>query len=147
MELFMKKYCLFIFFLIAGIIFHLFKLLLMDREFSFIFDEVIFYIILVPVLEETIFRGGIQNYLKGKIPTFKSIDNIKNVLSTKSFISLQNIVTSLLFSMAHLFYFSLLHAFLVFFPSLIFGIVYDRYHNLFFPIFLHGIYNLSVFII
>jgi len=141
----MKKYWLFIFFLVAGVAFHLHKLFIMKKEIVFAADEFIFYIMLIPVLEEVVFRGGVQSYLKNKIRNFGVVDNI--ILSTTSFISIQNIVTSLIFSMAHLLYFSPSHAVLVFFPSIIFGLVYEQYNKLLFPIILHGIYNLNVFII
>lgn len=141
----MKKYWLFIFFLVTGVTFHLYKLFIIKKEMLFTADEFVFYIMLIPVLEEIVFRGGLQNYLKNKIQAFDVVNNI--ILSTKSFISIQNIVTSLIFSIAHLLYFSPLHAVLVFFPSIIFGLVYKQYNKLLFPIILHGIYNLNVFII
>jgi hypothetical protein len=60
-------------------------------------------------------------------------------------VSTANILASLLFAGLHLFSHSLLGSLLVFFPSLIFGYVWERYGRLWVPVVLHFFYNACLF--
>jgi len=87
--------------------------------------------LLMPVLEEIVFRGGIQTALISK-PTF-----------AKQWhgISLANLITSVLFAAMHLISHPPLWAALVFVPSLLFGWARDRYHAVLPSVLLHAVYN------
>lgn len=61
------------------------------------------------------------------------------------FISTANLTASLVFVALHLFGHSLFQALLVFFPSLIFGYVWERYGRLWAPVALHFFYNVCLF--
>lgn len=87
--------------------------------------------LLMPVLEEIVFRGGLQAYLFSK-PTFAK---------HTSGISLANLITSVVFASMHLLSQPPLWAALVFFPSLVFGWARDRYNSVIPSIVLHGLYN------
>jgi len=94
--------------------------------------EKLFWIALAyPVLEEFVFRGGVQAELYGRW------------LFSRSFlgISLANVITSVLFAAMHLINQPPLWAALVFLPSLIFGWSRDRYGNIRAAIALHVTYN------
>jgi len=84
-----------------------------------------------PVLEEYVFRGGLQPALFQRAGFSKSAFGL----------SLANIVTSLVFAALHLFNQPPLWAMLIFFPSLVFGWMRDRYNNLHACIILHIMYN------
>lgn len=142
-----KKYFVFLVSLLGGVIYFAFKLTFFADNFAFNINKFYYYIIIVPVLEEWIFRGNIQRILKDKLDKNKKISGTVISNTTESFISVQNVITSVLFATMHLFYSSASHALMVFIPSLIFGLVYDRHQKLIFPFFLHGFYNLDVFII
>lgn len=88
--------------------------------------------LIYPVLEEIVFRGGIQSLLLER-PSLR-----KNKLFA---ISSANVITSILFAAAHLLHQSLLWASLVFFPSLIFGWARERYDSVLPSIVLHAFYN------
>lgn len=101
------------------------------------FSERLFwhFIVLAPLAEELFFRGLIQDVLR------------KYVRWRWRFVSGTNVVTSVLFSFAHLAGGSAVHAGLVFIPSLIFGGVYDRHRTVIPCIILHAFYNINVFLI
>jgi len=84
-----------------------------------------------PILEEYIFRGGLQAALFAKPRLEKSAHGI----------SLANVITSVIFAAMHLFSQSPLWAALVFFPSMVFGWMRDRYANIHASIALHIAYN------
>lgn len=87
-------------------------------------------VLLYPVLEELTFRGFIQT----SILTF----------TKKHFfpgLTIANILTSILFSCAHLFNYGIEKACLVFIPSLILGLCRELYTGLYAPIALHSFYN------
>lgn len=83
-----------------------------------------------PVLEEIAFRGLLQELVRDHIST-ASIGPL----------TLANLLTSVLFAAAHLFYHAPLWAALVFFPSLVFGFFKERTGALTAPILLHAFYN------
>jgi len=94
-------------------------------------------VLIYPILEEIIFRGALQGWLRDKtwgILTFYQL-------------SYANICTSFIFSLAHLYNHEPLWAAAVFFPSLLFGYFRDRYNQhvcfLFIPIVLHSYYNMG----
>ncbi|MEE9333872.1 MAG: JDVT-CTERM system glutamic-type intramembrane protease [Granulosicoccaceae bacterium] len=86
---------------------------------------------LSPLLEEIVFRGGLQTLLlEGAFFTKRKFG-----------ISAANIVTSLVFAAAHLIYQTPMWACLVFFPSIIFGWARERYNSVIPSILLHAFYN------
>jgi membrane protease YdiL (CAAX protease family) len=91
------------------------------------------FALLYPYVEEIVFRGLIQPALGKKLPGSNAI------------ISNANIVTSLLFSSAHLINHSPLWALATFIPSLIYGYSMDRYKTLYAPTILHCVYNAGYF--
>ncbi len=97
--------------------------------------SVLIFLIFVPLVEEYLFRGLFQSVLLTKLSGSIYI------------VSYANIVTSIIFSLSHLFYNDILHSFLVFFPSLVFGILYDRSRSIIPSIITHCIYNINIFII
>lgn len=88
-------------------------------------------VLIAPVLEEIVFRGGLQQYLLGRWHFARRVAGF----------SLANGCTSVVFSGLHLLQQSPLQAALVFFPSLMFGWTYDRYGRLLPSIMLHAFYN------
>ncbi len=92
--------------------------------------------LLLPVLEEIVFRGFIQEQLS------KVFDNRR-----LGMLSYANIATSVIFCALHFFYHHPVWAALVFIPSLIFGYCKDQYKTLIAPIILHVFYNAGYFLI
>ncbi len=88
-------------------------------------------VIISPVLEEIVFRGGLQSWLLKR----------EILCRTRFSISLANILVSLIFAAMHLFYQPPLWAALVFLPSLVFGWARERHQTLLSPIALHMVYN------
>lgn len=87
--------------------------------------------LLMPVLEEIVFRGGIQSALY-----------TKSFFSRSWFgISVANIVTSIIFAAMHFISQPPLWAALVFIPSIVFGWARDRYISIVPCILLHAVYN------
>jgi membrane protease YdiL (CAAX protease family) len=100
-----------------------------------LFREVLILVILYPLLEETIFRGIIQPAISTRIVG-------------KTFLfSHANILTSIIFSLAHLFSHETIWAMAVFIPSVAFGLLKDRYKTLLAPIALHCYYNAGYFLV
>lgn len=95
-------------------------------------DVFILSVLFYPILEEVVFRG----FLQGSLVSWKVLKG--------SFLrlSLANIITSCIFSSMHLINHEPLWAFLVFFPSLVFGYFKDRYQAILPCIILHQFYNL-----
>ncbi len=87
--------------------------------------------VVYPVLEEIVFRGGLQKQLHRWLNTSWRI----------GVVSLPNLLTSLVFSAMHLFYHPPLWAAAVVLPSLVFGYFKDKYSGLAAPIALHISYN------
>lgn len=96
-------------------------------------NQVLTLLILFPVTEEVFFRGIIQ-------PTIH-----KKFSKTWHSLSIANVLTSLLFSLSHLFNHNPFWALSTFFPSLIFGWAKDRYNTLLAPLLLHCYYNMGWF--
>ncbi len=88
-------------------------------------------ILVYPVLEEIVFRGALQGWLRSK----------SWGLRQRSGVTVANILTSIVFTAAHIVRGSILWSAGVVFPSLIFGFFRDRYGNLYAPIALHIFYN------
>jgi membrane protease YdiL (CAAX protease family) len=90
-----------------------------------------------PLLEELLFRGIIQGQL------------LQSMAKQKTWIglSLANLLTSLLFTLAHLAGHSISWSLLVFVPSLCFGFVRDRFESVYPSIALHVFYNTGYFLL
>ena len=96
-------------------------------------NEILMLLILFPVTEELFFRGIIQPIIYKKFSkTWRSI-------------SVANVLTSLLFSVTHLFNHNPIWALSTFFPSLVFGWSKDRYNTLLAPLMRHCYYNAGWF--
>lgn len=87
--------------------------------------------ILMPILEEIVFRGGVQSALYQRAWFSRQWAGI----------SLANLFTSLLFASMHLISQPPMWAALVFVPSLVFGWARDRFNNVIPSIVLHAVYN------
>jgi membrane protease YdiL (CAAX protease family) len=83
-----------------------------------------------PVLEEIVFRGLVQEWVRKRIS--------KRVFGP---LSVANLLTSVVFTGLHFIYHPPLWAALVLFPSLVFGFFKDRTRGLGAPIILHCCYN------
>lgn len=90
-----------------------------------------------PLLEELLFRGIVQGYL------LQSMGRQKTWIG----LSMPNVLTSLLFTLAHLASHSLSWSLLVFVPSLCFGFVRDRFESVYPSIVLHAFYNTGYFLL
>lgn len=101
------------------------------RESSASLKSVAYVVVAYPLLEEIVFRGGIQPALTSRPVLAKSVAGI----------SIANVITSTLFAAAHLLNQSVLWSSLVFIPSLIFGWSRDRHNTIVSPIILHMSYN------
>jgi len=87
-------------------------------------------VILYPVLEEIVFRGAVLEYCQKKIPGMVFVHLTK-----------ANIVTSLLFTALHFIYHPPLWASAVFIPSLVFGLLKEKYQSLIPPMIMHVFFN------
>jgi hypothetical protein len=92
-------------------------------------------VLLWPVLEELVFRGGLQPALGAGTWGRRSLCGF----------TAANGITSLIFAGAHLFTHPPLWALAIFFPSLLFGYFRDRHDSLLSPIILHVGYNLGYY--
>jgi membrane protease YdiL (CAAX protease family) len=89
-------------------------------------------------VEELAFRGVIQEFIASKTKQYPSF----------FYLSVANIVTSLLFVAMHFVHHTPLWAVLVFIPSLVFGYFKEQYGHIGASIFLHMFYNAcSLFLI
>lgn len=95
-----------------------------------------YLIVILPCIEEFAFRGWIQGLLLKR-----SLGRKKIIL-----ISYANIATSMLFALAHLFHQSIYWSFLVFFPSLAFGFLREKFRSIRPSIELHILYNFVYFL-
>lgn len=98
--------------------------------------NIVLFIFASPLLEEFVFRGLVQ----------KSINNfLKSGIFL--YISSGSIISSLIFTFIHLILndFAFIYL-LVFFPSLFFGYLYDKYKTLLLPVLFHSFFNINVFI-
>ena len=90
-------------------------------------------IALLAAAEESVFRCGLQDWLEQRLLRSHPIG--------VGPISPANIAASLLFSLAHLPFAPFLHAFSVFFPSLVFGVLWSRHRSLALCAGMHWYYN------
>lgn len=90
-----------------------------------------------PIVEELLFRGCLQGFLLTREWGQRSLVGI----------SIANLLTSVVFTGAHIATHSLLWASLTLFPSLLFGVLRDRSGSVFPPIALHIIYNAGYFML
>lgn len=90
-----------------------------------------------PLFEELLFRGVIQGQMQQSI----GMQQIWNGLSPA------NLLTSLLFTVAHLANHSIWWSLLVFVPSLFFGFVRERFGSVYPCIALHTFYNAGYFLL
>ncbi|GAO34644.1 hypothetical protein SCT_0023 [Sulfuricella sp. T08] len=88
-----------------------------------------------PLLEELLFRGVVQGQLR-----LRTWGGKKHWGMTQA-----NLLTSVLFVLAHAFYHPPLWALAVFVPSLVFGHFRDRYGNITPSLVLHVYYNMGFF--
>lgn len=93
--------------------------------------EWLILVVLVPPLEETIFRGGLQSWLLATAHGRRSSHSI----------TVANLETSVAFALAHGLAQADPSALSVFFPSMAFGWLRDRTGRLAGAILLHGYYN------
>lgn len=91
-------------------------------------------VLLIPVVEEYVFRGLIQGWLLKRLPGRRVGP-----------VSLANILTSVAFCIPHFFRTDPVWAASVFFPSLVFGHFRERHGGLATPIGLHVFYNAGYF--
>lgn len=92
---------------------------------------VLLIVLVNPILEEIVFRGGVQDWLQRQPALHYRLGSI----------SLANVLTSVLFAAMHLFRQPPMWALLIFLPSLVFGWAKERHHTLLSPIVLHMSYN------
>lgn len=90
-----------------------------------------------PLFEELLFRGIVQGHL------LQSMARQKTWLG----LSTANLLTSFLFSLAHLAGHSVSWSLLVFVPSLCFGFVRDRFGSVYPSFALHAFYNAGYFLL
>ncbi|BFU89601.1 MAG: hypothetical protein NTAFB01_07880 [Nitrospira sp.] len=90
-----------------------------------------------PLFEELLFRGMVQGHL------------LQSMARQKTWFGLStaNLLTSLLFSLAHLAGHSISWSLLVFIPSLCFGFVRDRFGSVYPSLALHAFYNAGYFLL
>jgi membrane protease YdiL (CAAX protease family) len=92
-------------------------------------------VLLFPIIEEILFRGFIQSFLA------------KRLHQRWSIISLANVLSSILFVLAHFINHPPVCALAVLIPSLVFGYIQERTNNLAAPIALHSTYNAGFFLL
>lgn len=92
-------------------------------------------VLLYPIIEEILFRGFIQSFLAKRLHQRWSIFSLANVLS------------SILFVLAHFINHPPVCALAVLIPSLVFGYIQERTNNLAAPIALHSTYNAGFFLL
>jgi hypothetical protein len=90
-----------------------------------------------PVLEEIVFRGGLQSWL------LKRAWGVKRVWKITS----ANAITSVVFAAFHLVYHAPPWALAVAAPSLVFGYFREKYHSVIPPVYLHVFYNAGYFLL
>ena len=98
--------------------------------------NIILFLFASPLVEEYIFRGLVQKKIQKYIKyTFFS------------YITLSNIITSIIFTACHFVADSnFIVTTLIFIPSIYLGILYDQYKSIKHPFFAHSILNIIVFI-
>ena len=104
-------------------------------ELSITWTRLLWLALLVPVVEELAFRGGLQGLLAERFPRRWWGQRL----------SLANLLTSLLFAAAHVGVVAHWSGLLVFIPSLAFGYFRDKYQRVMPAALLHGFYNAGFF--
>ncbi len=99
------------------------------------------FALVYPVLEEIVFRGGLQGFLLEKPALAKSIVTGSGDNQSPWLLTPANLITSVAFTAMHFINHPPLWASLVFFPSLVFGWARDRYDHLWASMLLHAFYN------
>lgn len=97
-----------------------------------------------PVLEEMVFRGGLQPMLAQALAARESRSLHCGFMSSRV---AANVLTSLVFAAMHLPTHAALWAASVFVPSLLFGHFRDRHHGVGSPMVLHAFYNAGYFLL
>lgn len=111
------------------------RIFLMDGSFAFDPSKVFRYLILAPAAEELFFRGVLQEWLERRMAQAFFV------------ITAANISVSAVFAVFHLWGGNPVHAFAVFFPSLVFGTLYSQYRSVMPCVLCHAFYNLNVMIV
>ena len=106
-------------------------------ELSITWPRLLWLALLVPLVEELAFRGGVQGLLADRFPRCWWGQRL----------SLANLLTSLLFAAAHAGIAAHWNGLLVLAPSLAFGYFRDKYQRVAPAILLHGFYNAGFFLI
>lgn len=92
---------------------------------------ILLIILLIPICEEIVFRGLLQNELA-------SYGRLRRTLLG---ISWDNLISSTLFTVIHAIYFENILLLTIEFPALLFGYFYSQYRRLIYPVLLHIWYN------
>ncbi|MBA53510.1 MAG: hypothetical protein CMK89_03560 [Pseudomonadales bacterium] len=92
---------------------------------------VLLIILLIPICEEIVFRGLLQNELA-------SYGRLRRTLLGLSW---DNLISSTLFTLVHTIYFENILVLAIEFPALLFGYFYSQYRRLIYPVLLHIWYN------
>ncbi|MEE2733066.1 MAG: JDVT-CTERM system glutamic-type intramembrane protease [Pseudomonadota bacterium] len=92
---------------------------------------ILLIILLIPLCEEIVFRGLLQNELA-------SYGRLRRTLLGLSW---DNLISSTLFTLVHVFYFESALLLAIEAPALLFGYFYSQYRRLIFPVLLHIWYN------
>lgn len=100
-------------------------------------DKFFILAVMFPVLEEIVFRGWIQS----------AFSRISKGARLTPALSVSNLLTSLVFSLFHLFFHSVFWSLMVMIPSLIFGYFKERHGYLLPCIILHIFYNAGYFLL
>lgn len=102
-----------------------------------------FYVLVIiyPILEEIVFRGLIQESLQNLFTTHKLSSRFIGVISSP------NLITSISFSLIHLWAHSPIWALATLLPSLVFGYFKDKYQSLYPAIILHIFYNFGYYLL
>lgn len=99
---------------------------------------VLLTVLAAPVLEEIVFRGGLQEWLLAR--GWRAGAGL-------GLPSTANIAASLIFAACHLLHHPPLWAAAMYVPSLIFGALYERRRRLGAPIVAHSVYNAAYFLL
>lgn len=98
-------------------------------------QALLFFLLVYPVLEEWVFRGGLQPWLA------------QHITRACGPLSLANLLTTLVFTVLHFIYHPPLWALGVAIPSLVFGYFRERHDSVATPMLLHAVYNASYFLL
>ncbi|MFZ4792090.1 MAG: JDVT-CTERM system glutamic-type intramembrane protease MrtJ [Candidatus Competibacteraceae bacterium] len=106
-------------------------------ELAITWPRLLWLVLVVPIVEELAFRGGLQGMLADRFPRRWCGQRL----------SLANLLTSLLFAAAHAGVAAHWSGVLVFVPSLAFGYFRDKYQRVMPAALLHGFYNAGFFLL